>query len=409
MAGLLDMATDPQSAMLTQLGLGLLSASGPSRMPVSMGQALGQAGQQGMQGFQQAQENQMRQAQLQAYKRKMVEEAAQRAFFANAGQYMQSPEQQAIGQFGPTPEGAASIPGMQPKFDQNRMVMDMLKTPGMGAQALGMLSKDETPIALGEGGKLVTRSGREIASNPKADSNKPINGYLVPDGKGGWKIDPAFYAAEQGLKRAGASNVSVNTRQESEEAKTVGKAFGEQYADIQKGGYESAAKIAKYNRMEQLLSGIQTGKLTPAATDIAATAESLGIKVDPKLPAKQAAQALANEVALTLRNPAGGAGMPGALSDKDLVFLRSMTPGLGNTPGGNALIIQTAKKLAQRDRDIAKLARDYRTKHGTMDEGFYNEAAKFSESNPLFDSMAPTTKPNAHVFDAADAILRGNQ
>lgn len=61
---LLDFATDPQNAMLNNIAFGLLSASGPSTHPVSLGQALGQAGQMGMQGYQQGQENQIKQIQL---------------------------------------------------------------------------------------------------------------------------------------------------------------------------------------------------------------------------------------------------------------------------------------------------------------------------------------------------------
>lgn len=72
MAGLLDFATDPQSAMMTQMALGLLSAGGPSSRPVSLGQAMGQAGQMGMQGYKDAQSNQMNQMKLDQIKRQLA-------------------------------------------------------------------------------------------------------------------------------------------------------------------------------------------------------------------------------------------------------------------------------------------------------------------------------------------------
>jgi len=93
-------------------------------------------------------------------------------------------------------------------------------------------------------------------------------------------------------------------------------------------------------------------------------------------------------MALELRNPSGGAGMPGALSDKDREFLVSMTPGIAKTPGGNKLIIDTARKLAKRDQDVARLAREYRQRNGSMNEGFYAELQKYSDANPIF--AAPT-------------------
>lgn len=58
--GLLDQLNDPSNAALMQLGLGLLSASGPSRMPVSTGQALGAAGQGAMSTYQEMQQAQQR-------------------------------------------------------------------------------------------------------------------------------------------------------------------------------------------------------------------------------------------------------------------------------------------------------------------------------------------------------------
>lgn len=187
------------------------------------------------------------------------------------------------------------------------------------------------------------------------------------------------------LKAAGRPQVSVNTKQESEESKAIGKALGQQYAAIQKAGVDANSKVSRYERMSQLLDGVKTGKLTPKLTEVAALADALGVKLDPNIGEKQALQALSNEIALGLRNPSGGAGMPGALSDKDREFLVSMTPGLGNTPEGNKLIIQSALKLAKRDQDVAKMARTYRATHGTL-EGFSEELAQWSAENPLFES-----------------------
>ena len=181
-----------------------------------------------------------------------------------------------------------------------------------------------------------------------------------------------------------AATQTVINRQETEEAKKVGGAMGEDFVKIQSAGRDAIGKIARYDRMAQLLDGVETGKLTPLGTDLAAYAKSIGFKVDEKLSNKQAAAALSAEMALQLRNPSGGAGMPGALSDKDREFLQTMTPGLSQTPGGNKLIIETAKKLAKRDQEVARLAREYRAKNGTMTPGFYEELQKYSDQNPLF-------------------------
>jgi hypothetical protein len=95
------------------------------------------------------------------------------------------------------------------------------------------------------------------------------------------------------------------------------------------------------------------------------------------------------EMALEMRNPSGGAGMPGALSDSDRRYLQEMVPSLSKTAEGNKIMIDTAKKLAQREKDVAKLARDYKKQTGRFDEGFNQVLSDYSEKNPLF--AAPST------------------
>jgi hypothetical protein len=185
-------------------------------------------------------------------------------------------------------------------------------------------------------------------------------------------------------------NVITIPSQEKAESKTVGEFFGKTYADIQSAGLSATNKINKVERLNTLLDGVQTGKLTPFGVDVASTAASLGFKIDPKLGNKQAADALSKEMALELRNPSGGAGMPGALSNSDREFLMSMTPGLTSDPESRKLISESMVKLAKRDQEVAKIAREYRKKNGNLDEGFYDELAKFSETNPLFTKTNKT-------------------
>lgn len=197
----------------------------------------------------------------------------------------------------------------------------------------------------------------------------------------------------------------------------VGKFFGDTYAQLQRGAMDASGKLTRLTRMESLLKDVETGKLTPAGTNIAAYAKSVGIDIDPNLDNKQAAEALTNEIALQARNPSGGAGMPGALSDSDRNFLSSMTPGLAKTPGAREMIMETSRKLAQRDQEVAKLARNYFKEHGnTLDNGFFDELQNFSHANPLFkDSKTPATPANFNEGQTASGpggqkvVFRGGQ
>lgn len=296
------------------------------------------------------------------------------------------------------------------------------------ASALSQGGKLGSPIKLveniaGTGATFEPATGAVRTDNPLAastitknqrENNKAseLAGLLSAAG-----IDPASPQGQQlfralAMKTAthapsASSTTNVVMKQETEEAKAVGKALGESFNDIQKSGADAGSKINRYDRLWQLLEGVNTGKLTPAGTELAAWAESVGIKVDPKLGNKQAARALANELALQLRNPSGGAGMPGAMSDKDREFLVAMTPSLANTAEGNKLLIETAKKLAQRDQQVARLAREYRKKHGSMDPGFYEELQRFADANPLFpQARAGTATPGRTVIDFQDTERR---
>lgn len=176
--------------------------------------------------------------------------------------------------------------------------------------------------------------------------------------------------------------VEVNTGE-----KVIERGMGDRFLKLQDASVEAGSKLARLDRMEHLLTGVETGTLTPTVTQIQGIAASLGVDVPKDLPAKQALEALSNEVALTLRNPSGGAGMPGALSDRDREFLQSMTPGLSKTPAGNRLILDTARKLAKRDQEVAKLAREYKRDHGVFDEGFFEQLQTYADAHPLFQQV----------------------
>jgi hypothetical protein len=186
-------------------------------------------------------------------------------------------------------------------------------------------------------------------------------------------------------------------QQETAFQKEVGREMGQQYSNLLKADMNAPATIGKYQRLGNLLSSVNTGKFKGATTDIKSAAKSLGIDLtslgvaDDVAPA-QAARALANQIALELRNPAGGAGMPGAMSDKDREFLIQSIPGLENDPQAIGKMIEYRVKLAQREQEVAKKARAYRKKNGKFDEGFYDELAEWSAKNPLFPQVEAVTK-----------------
>lgn len=164
----------------------------------------------------------------------------------------------------------------------------------------------------------------------------------------------------------------------------IGEGLGKRYNSIQDAGFSANQKMQKLDRLGGLLSSLDTGKLTPAGTELSAWAKAAGIPIGEGLDNAQAAKALSNEMALELRNPAGGAGMPGAMSDADRNYLQGLIASIDKTPGANKLLLEGMQKLSERDREVAKLARDYKREHGKFDDGFYDRLEEFSNKNPLF-------------------------
>ncbi len=222
----------------------------------------GNALEQQMQAGQAEQAKALRDIQIKEATQKMADADAMRNF--DLGQYYQSPVTQALaGGGGPTIENAAKIPLSAPRLDTQGLVSGMMasRNPALMQQGLGMLTKDEAPVKLGKDEQLLKKnpdgSYKAVASNLVQDVK---NGYLLPDGKGGWRVDPALFAAEKELKATGAPKVSVSPTVK------VGTTFAEgvakQGADRLFGQIESAAAApAKANAANQILTALDTGKV----------------------------------------------------------------------------------------------------------------------------------------------------
>lgn len=164
----------------------------------------------------------------------------------------------------------------------------------------------------------------------------------------------------------------------------ISKNYGTIYNNLQNAAMVNPAKMAKVQRISDLLGDFEGGKLSKTAMDLASVANSAGIKIDPMLPNKQAAQALSGEIALDLRSTAGGGGMPGAMSDADREFLKSLTPQLGMTADGRKTIVESKIKVMQRENQVATMARQYKKKYGALNEDFFTQLSSWAERNPIF-------------------------
>ena len=76
--------------------------------------------------------------------------------------------------------------------------------------------------------------------------------------------------------------------------------------------------------------------------------------------------------------------MPGAMSDADREFLKSMTPQMSQTAEGRKSIIESRVKVMERENRVAQMARAYRQKYGKLDESFFSQLQEWSNKNHIF-------------------------
>jgi hypothetical protein len=176
------------------------------------------------------------------------------------------------------------------------------------------------------------------------------------------------------------SQVAADAAQQTE----VSKNYATMFNNLQNASMSNPAKIARFQQIGNLLGDFEGGKFSKAGLELAKAFNSAGLKIDPRLPNKEAAEAMANEVALELRSPAAGAGMPGAMSDQDREFLKSMVPQMAQTAEGRTSIINSRVKVMERENQVANMARQYRQKYGKLDENFFSQLQEWSNRNHIF-------------------------
>lgn len=214
----------------------------------------------------------------------------------------------------------------------------------------------------------------------------------------------------------GANSVTVNTGNPEAMADLAKKkAFeerGKASVEIESKYRDSAQASRKtmntLNALESSLNEIDdTGMFTPTKMNIARFARSFGVNIDPQLEEKQQADAFLKEISLQFRNPASGAGMPGAMSDQDRAFLEKISGTLSLEKGSMLRLIQIRRKLAQRNIDEAKQVAKYVKDNGYLDSGFDDYMAQWAEANPIFKDEKPLPAPTTKKMPSIGEVRGG--
>lgn len=362
--GLLDSMDDPKTQALLAMGFGLLNSRG------NFGQGLGQAGQQAMGAYGDARQAQQRKAmqeqQMLAQQQAMQMQQAQMAQQQAQAQRQAEAESTRGGYLNSIDPSAGPAQPFNP-FAAMRA--------GLNASEIAQLGPKAAPKPLIVGNTVLDPTTmRPLYQAPEKAAQPPAS---VQEFEYSQK-NPAFGQWDLSRKRAGGTNVNVGGLFEKEYDKDQGKQFSETMASVNKTAFAAPAQLRKLERMEALLDGVDGGKLAPVGLEIASMANSVGIKMDPKLGNKEASQALAREIAGGFRQPGTG-----PMTDKDFENFLLQVPDLSKSATGRKQITTTMKSALTRDLKVAKMAREYERKNGKLDNGFLDEAAQYIAENPV--------------------------
>lgn len=240
-------------------------------------------------------------------------------------------------------------------------------------------------------GNLGKSEQTDTLKNLAAENRSRVERGLKP-------LSPLEY--QTAVSNAGKNQTIVNMPpQEKAYDAAAGKGFWDLNEGIIKGATTAQATMASLDRLQQLLDepGVYQGTAGDKVLQAKKIAKSMGIDVAEGLGPAETVQAISNDLALKARNPASGAGMPGAMSDADRNFLAQMQPGLEKTPEGNRILIDAQRRVNQRALDVEKLRRDYIRKNGRLNEGFYAVLSDYADKNPLFPQTAPRVATPAAI------------
>lgn len=208
------------------------------------------------------------------------------------------------------------------------------------------------PVIQGAQERFTTITGPQ-AQQLGLDPNKAYN--VGPDGK----VTPI---AESGV----TVNVGGGEKFDEKLAELDAKAIG----DVDTAGRQAIRNLGRINQLDELL------KASPSGIDAAIRqrAGEWGIKTEG-LDTLQAAQAAINSLVPEQR-PAGS----GPMSDADLDLFKQSLPRTINQPGGNELIINTMRGIAQYDAQGADIIQRLRARQISR-EGAFRELNE--RKNPL--------------------------
>ena len=240
-----------------------------------------------------------------------------------------------------------------------------------------------------------TDAASQLLATPK-EKGRVVDASVLRQMFPGAKIDDGLYNLKPDgtANKIGGGGVSVQNVIGSGEKKFEEK-FAEldakALADVAGVGATASRSLAQIGRLEALLSNIDSGM----GASIQQFAGNFGIQTDG-LDDIQAASALINALVPAQRPPGSG-----PMSDADLELFKQSLPRIINSPGGNQIIINTMRGLAEYDAEGGRIVQRLRKKEITQAEAF---ELLNSRPDPFAAFKAPTGPAPTGGLTRQDAL-----
>ena len=262
--------------------------------------------------------------------------------------------------------------------DRRNKTVEMLRARG----------RDDLADMVERGMISPTDAASQLLAVPKDDRTSGIKEYqqAVRDGFKG-----TFLEYKTALQKAGATSVTVGGEGAEAFDKEFGKLDAQSLADVAKVGATASRSLAQIGRLEALLGNIDSGM----GASIKQFAGNFGIQTEG-LDDIQAASALINALVPAQRPPGSG-----PMSDADLELFKQSLPRIINTPGGNQIIINTMRGLAEYDAEGARIVQRLRRKEITQADAF---ELLNSRADPFAAFKAPTGPAPTGGLTRQDAL-----
>lgn len=186
-------------------------------------------------------------------------------------------------------------------------------------------------------------AGRQPLSFDMFRLPNPVKMYLYSRTQGETRT---FSEWDSDRKKAGATQVSIDQKQETEFAKHAGGKQADLWAKVLEDGIQASENIGLVGELRRLGGKIDTG----AAAVIKKYLGQVGVKTEG-ISDIEAMDALINKLTPAQRVPGTG-----ATSDFDAKMFKASLPSLMNTPGGNEIILNTIEALARSHEGRADIA-----------------------------------------------------